>query len=105
MATPDSADIYSLDDHSMIQVFIDEHRRILMTCLDGLSESEARAKLVDSKTTLLGLVKHATFVERVWFGEAATGTSRSDLGLVATPDESFVLEASDTIESIRLLVL
>lgn len=101
MANPDSTDINSLDDHSMIQMFIDEHRQILMTCLDGLSESEARAKLVDSKTTLLGLVKHATFVERVWFGEVATGTSRSDLGLVATPDESFVLEAADTIESIQ----
>ncbi len=31
-----------------------------------------------SRTTLLGLVKHATFVEKVWFDEAFTGRPRGD---------------------------
>ncbi|WP_440103205.1 DinB family protein [Glutamicibacter mishrai] len=101
MPNPDSQDIYQLDYDSMAKVFIDQHRQMLMTCLDGLTEEEARANLVESKTTLLGLVKHATFVERVWFGEAATGKSRSELGIVANPDRSFVLKASDTIESVQ----
>ena len=54
-----------------------------------------------SKTPLLGLVKHAVFVERVWFGEAATGQTRTELGIAASPDESFDLAAEDTIESVR----
>ena len=35
--------------------------------LDALTEEEARLRLVPSKTTLLGLVKHVTYVEGVWF--------------------------------------
>jgi len=101
MPNPDSHDIYQLDYDDMVQVFIDQHRLMLMTCLDGLTEGEARASLVRSKSTLLGLVKHATFVERVWFGEAATGKSRSELGIAATPDESFALKTSDTIETVQ----
>jgi hypothetical protein len=83
-----------------LEALIDEHRRGLDACLDGLTEEQARRRLVPSRTTLLGLVKHATFVERVWFVEAVMGTSRAELGLPATPDESFVLDDADTIASI-----
>jgi len=30
-------------------------------------------QLVPSKTTLLGLLKHVTYVEGVWFDQAVTG--------------------------------
>ena len=66
-----------------------------------MSEEEARRSLVPSKTTLLGLVKHATFVERVWFAEAVTCRSRTDLGIPAGPDESFELAGGDTVASVR----
>jgi hypothetical protein len=56
---------------------------------------------VPSRTTLLGLVKHATFVERVWFDEAFTGRPRSEIGIPATPDESFALDDADTVDSVR----
>ena len=36
---------------------------------------QVRRRLVASNTTLLGLLKHLTFVENVWFNEAITGTS------------------------------
>lgn len=49
---------------------------------------------------ILGLVKHATFVERVWFEEAVTGQSRDELGIEAGPEESFHLAGDDTIESV-----
>jgi len=81
--------------------FIDEHRRALHDSLDGLSEEEARRRLIPSKTTLLGLVKHVVFVEQVWFNEAITGRSRSELGLPEGPDESFDLEPHDTVDSVR----
>ena len=81
--------------------FLDDHRQALYDRLDDLSEEEARLRLVPSKTTLLGLVKHATFVELVWFNEAITGRSRVEIGCAAGPDESFQLDPSDTIESVR----
>jgi len=45
----------------------------------------------------MGLVKHATFVEKVWFDEAVTCRSRAEIGIPATPDESFILDDDDTI--------
>ena len=54
-----------------------------------------------SKTTLLGLVKHATFVEKVWFDEAVTNRSRAEIGIPPTPDDSFVLADDDTVETVQ----
>jgi hypothetical protein len=86
---------------AQFEVFLDEHRRDLNGSLDGLTEEQARRALVPSKTTLLGLVKHATFVERVWFDEGITGRPRSEIGLPATPDDSFTLTDDDTVASVR----
>ncbi len=83
------------------EVFLDEHRSALNHCLDGLTEEQVRRSLVPSRTTLLGLVKHATFVEKVWFDEAVTCRSRADIGIPATPDESFILDDDDTIATIQ----
>ena len=85
---------------SQMDVFLDEHRRELGNCLTGLTEEQARRALVPSRTTLLGLVKHVTFVERVWFREAVTGGKRSELGIVSTPEESFVLDHEDSMASV-----
>lgn len=86
---------------AQFEAFLDEHRNALNRSLDGLTEEQARRSLVPSRTTLLGLVKHATFVERVWFDEAVTCRPRAELGLPATPDESFVLGADDTIATVQ----
>jgi hypothetical protein len=86
---------------AQFEVFLDQHRAALTGCLDGLTEEQARRSLVPSRTTLLGLVKHATFVEKVWFDEAITCRSRAEIGIAATPDESFVLDDADTIASVQ----
>ncbi|MFI6303057.1 DinB family protein [Amycolatopsis thailandensis] len=82
------------------EVFLDEHRRVLAECLEGLTEEQARRSLVPSRTTLLGLVKHVTFVEKVWFDEAVTCRPRAEIGIPDTPDESFILDDGDTIASV-----
>ncbi|MFD5450228.1 DinB family protein [Streptomyces sp. NPDC127100] len=83
------------------ETFLDEHRTALHDTLNGLTEEQARRSLVTSKTTLLGLVKHATFVEKVWFDEAITCRPRSEIGIPETPDESFDLHDDDTIASVQ----
>ncbi len=82
-------------------VFLDEHRGSLNSCLEGLTEEQVRRPLVASRTTLLGLVKHATFVEKVWFDEGVTRRTRAEIGIPATPDESFILTDNDTIATVR----
>jgi hypothetical protein len=86
---------------AQFEVFLDEHRTALHDCLNELTEEQARRSLVASRTTLLGLVKHATFVEKVWFDEAVTCRSRAGIGIPATPDESFILDDTDTIASVQ----
>ncbi len=79
---------------------LDEYRHALLESLDGLSEEEVRLHLVPSKTTLLGLVKHVTYIEGVWFDQALTGRSYADIGIATTPDRSFTLTEADTLASI-----
>jgi hypothetical protein len=94
-------DVIDQPARTQFEVFLDEHRSKLNRCLDGLTEEQARRSLVPSRTTLLGLVKHATFVEKVWFDEAVTCRSRAEIGITATPDESFILHDDDTIATIQ----
>lgn len=94
-------DVVDAPARRQLEVFLDEHRAAMHDALDGLTEEEARRRLVPSKTTLLGLVKHATFVEKVWFDEAVTCRSRAEIGIPATPDESFDLDESDTVASVQ----
>lgn len=86
---------------AQFESILDEHRDALRGCLDGLTEEQARRSLVPSRTTLLGLVKHATFVERVWFDEAVTGRSRAEIGIPAASQDSFILGDDDTIATVR----
>ncbi len=99
--TSTARDVFDLPLRVQFEAFLDEHRAALDDCLDGLTEEQARRSLVPSRTTLLGLVKHATFVEQVWFDEAVTGRTRAEIGIPATPDESFVLTDDDTIDGVR----
>lgn len=80
---------------------LDHYRRLLHDCLDGLTEEEARRSLVPSKTTLLGLVKHVTYVEKFYFEHSITGRPLKEIGVATTPDRSFVLTKADAIESIQ----
>ena len=90
-------DVIELPLRAQLETFLDEHRFMLTESLDGLTEEQARRSLVPSRTTLLGLVKHATFVERVWFDEAISCRSRAEIGIPATPDESYELADDDTV--------
>ncbi|MDR7160576.1 DinB family protein [Arthrobacter sp. BE255] len=94
-------DVIHQPARAQFDAFLDEHRAALNDCLNGLTEEQARRRLVPSRTTLLGLVKHATFVEKVWFDEAITCRARAEIGIPATPDGSFILDHGDTIASVQ----
>jgi hypothetical protein len=94
-------DVINQPARAQFEAFLDEHRSGLNRCLDGLTEEQARRSLVPSATTLPGLVKHATFVEKVWFDEAVRCRSRAEIGIPATSDDSFILHDGDTIASVQ----
>ncbi|GGU43485.1 DinB family protein [Nocardioides albus] len=88
-------------ERDLLEEMVDIQRDQISGILEGLDDDEARRKLVPSLTTPMGLVKHATFVEKVWFHSRVANVSRKELGLPDTVDESFVLDAEDTVESVR----
>jgi hypothetical protein len=92
---------WTVEHRRRVEELIDEYRVVLHDALDDLTEEEARRRLVPSKTTLLGLVKHATFVEGVWFDQAVTGRSYEDIGIARSVDGSFTLREGDTIATVR----
>jgi uncharacterized damage-inducible protein DinB len=65
---------------------------------DGLNDEQLRRVLVDTGTTLLGLVEHLTDVERYWFGYHLNGSGSdtdSDVAedVAAVPSTESVLQA------------
>jgi hypothetical protein len=104
MNTPQWPPTFGLAEQPLevqFEAFLDEHRFALSSCLDDLTEEQARRSLVPSGTTLLGLVKHVTYVEQVWFDEAITGRTRAQIGIPPQAADAFVLAESDTIQSVR----
>ncbi|WP_329237062.1 DinB family protein [Streptomyces sp. NBC_01460] len=95
-----SFDVLLDDERAQLDAFVEEYRGAVEATLDGLTEEQARRRLVSSATTLLGLLKHVTWMQRVWFEECVGGTSRRELGLVQNPDESFRLADDDTVASV-----
>ncbi len=93
-------DVLVEDERAQLDAFVEEYRRLFERVLDGLTEEQARRRLVPSQTTLLGLLKHVTWMQRVWFEECVGGSSRRELGLVASVDESFGLADDDTVASV-----
>ncbi len=101
MPAPPHAHHWADDLRGRLEELIDEYRASLHHSLEGLTDDEARMRLVPSATTLLGLVKHVTFVEGVWFDQAVTGRSHREIGIAASPARSFELTKSDTVASVR----
>ncbi len=80
---------------------LDEYRDALHNSVNGFTEEQVRLRLVPSKTTLLGLLKHVAYVEGVWFDQAVNGRSCREIGIASTPDRSFTLATSDSIASVQ----
>lgn len=102
MPSPSPASgVWTMDLRSRLDELLDGYRASLHDGLNGLTEDEARLRLVPSKTTLLGLLKHVTYVEGVWFDQAVTGRSYREIGIASSPDRSFTLDQADTIASVQ----
>ncbi|PZG08934.1 mini-circle protein [Micromonospora craterilacus] len=91
------------DERAVLESFLDFHRAVLLRKLRGLSDADAARRLVPSATTIAGLVKHLTVVERNWFhilldpapGEAFPTTEEAALA-------SFTLTGEDTVDSLAV---
>lgn len=89
------------DERQTYDDYMDFYRSVPVAKVLGLSEEDARRPLVGSATTLLGLVKHLTGVERNWYPIAMDGRDRADLDPNNSGgDDSWQLGPADTIDAI-----
>lgn len=94
-------DGWTADLRVCLDELIDDDRASLHDSLNGLSDDDARLRMVPSKTTLLGLIKHVTYVEDVCSDQAISGRSYAEIGIATTPDRSFTLTDHDAIASVQ----
>jgi hypothetical protein len=80
---------------------LDRNRRALIDTARGLSETDARRRLVASLTTPIGLLKHAATAERIWFQRTLLGLDESACdGHAAGGDGSFVVADGETLDDV-----
>ncbi|MDG4783010.1 DinB family protein [Micromonospora sp. WMMD961] len=89
------------DERAVLSSFLDFHRGVLLRKLRGLSDADASRRLVPSATTLAGLVKHLTLVERNWF-PTLLAPEPGDVYLNSEEDAvaSFTLGDQDTVAAL-----
>ena len=83
----------------LFQQFIDLNRRTVLWKLDGLSDEQAKMRVVGSETTLLGIVNHLAHVERYWV-QAVLGGQTVDLPWSSGEDADWILADDQTVASV-----
>ncbi|MER6405569.1 DinB family protein [Streptomyces viridosporus] len=86
------------DERTMLEGWLDYHRRTLAWKCEGLTDDQLRtAPVQPSELSLMGLVRHMAEVERSWFRRVLAA---EDTGPIyydeADPDGEFHLTAADT---------
>jgi hypothetical protein len=88
------------DERTQIEEFLDTNRDELVEAVEGLTDDQARRRLVPSLTTPLGLLKHVTWAEQVWFHVGLAGRTREELGIPHENDPSWTVTDDDTVAGV-----
>lgn len=88
-------------ERHLLEGSLDRNRTELVNTARGLSEADARRRLVASPTTAIGLLKHAAVAERIWFQQvlARLPASECDGGTTAG-DTSFTVADDETLADV-----
>ncbi len=92
------------DERTTLDAFLDFYRDAIKAKVRGVSEEDARRRLVPSQTTLAGLIKHLARVEMSWFQRRLAQTPIEHLPYLQSveedPDSDFRLGPEDTVEGL-----
>ena len=74
---------------------LDRSRAALIDTVSGLSDEDARRRLVATLTTPISLLKHAAAAERIWFQRFWAGLDESECDGYSNRDEDTFTVADD----------
>lgn len=82
----------SRSERDVLEAFLDHYREVIASGVEGLDEQQARARLVPSLTTPIGLVSHCAAAERSWMQFVMDGRPDSELtGPRSSRDASWIV--------------
>ncbi|MDQ6934410.1 MAG: DinB family protein [Actinomycetota bacterium] len=88
-------------EREQLEAFLDENREELVATLAGLTEEQARRRLVTSLSTPMAILKHCAAVERAWFQRSLAGRSAEEIdGIANGSDASFEVGDDETVDSV-----
>lgn len=83
----------------LLHAMIRSNRDSMLWKLEGITDQQGRERVVDSLTTLIGLVKHMTLVERWWVRIVMDGEDIPRPWSEDDHDEEWRLTEDDTISA------
>jgi len=86
-------------ERDVLEAFLDLYRDVVVRKVAGLSSDSAGRRLVASSTTLAGIVKHLTSVEREWFASVLSQKPASEVG-VRVADDGWHVDPSDDLDAL-----
>lgn len=88
-------------ERHILEGHLDENRATVVRKASGLTWEQATRRLGPTATSIAGIVKHLTDVERWWFRRSLAGEDDVPFSWSATePDLEFELGAHDTLDSL-----
>ncbi|MFC3995103.1 DinB family protein [Nocardiopsis sediminis] len=88
-------------ERETLEAFLDYLRDAVVRKISGVSEEDARRRLVPSHTTLAGMLPHLILVEKNWFHRTLTGRTRAEIGIeLSDPDDSWAVPEGATVASL-----
>jgi uncharacterized damage-inducible protein DinB len=78
-----------------VEAMLDRNREALIATVRGLSQFDARRRLVPSLTTPISLIKHAAAAERIWFQRFWAGLDAAECDGYSERDEGTFAVAED----------
>ena len=88
-------------ERPLLENMLDRNRAALINTVRGLSDEDARRRLVPSLTTPIALIKHAAAGERIWFQRFLAGLPESDCdGYSLRGDGSFAVGEDETLAGV-----
>lgn len=88
-------------ERELVEAFVDCQRREIVRAVRGVSEADARRRLVPSMTTLAGILKHMSAVERNWFQRRLAQVDPADIdGHSRGDDPSWLVDLGETVDDL-----
>lgn len=87
-------------EREILEAFLDDYRAAIVRKATGVSDEDARARLVRSATTLGGVVKHLRWVEHAWFQTGLAQRPADELPPRPSREDEFRLGPGETLAGV-----